>query len=402
MYTIVFVAPFPMPATLRFCRALAGLQGVRLVGLFQQPPTTPVGFAHVEKIPDALDPACIRRGVERVAARFGRIHRLIGVLENLQEQVALVRAELGLPGTDPKTARLFRDKAAMKEALRAAGLPCARHALLRSAEDAKAFVAQVGLPIVIKPPDGAGCRATYRIQTAEALAQCLQETRPSPGRPALAEEFLTGEEHSYETLTVGGQVRFSSITRYLPTPLEATENPWVQWVVLAPRDISGPAFDAVHETGPKVCAALGLDTSITHMEWFRRPNGGIAIGEIAARPPGARIMDLMGWVHQRDLYHDWARLIVHDEVVGPYERRFAAAAVFLRQPGQGRVIDVAGLDEAQREIGHLVVDRQLPRAGQPKSSGYEGEGWVILRHPETEGVLEAVRRLFAHVRVRYA
>jgi hypothetical protein len=65
-------------------------------------------------------------------------------------------------------------------------------------------------------------------------------------------------------------------------------------------------------------------------------------------------------------------------------------------------MDVEGLEKAQKAMGHLVVDRQLPQRGQPKSDGYEGEGWVILRHPDTEVVLDGVRRLFGAVRVRYA
>ena len=36
--------------------------------------------------------------------------------------------------------------------------------------------------------------------------------------------------------------------------------------------------------------ALGLETGFTHMEWFRRDDGSLAIGEIAARPPGAHIV----------------------------------------------------------------------------------------------------------------
>ena len=35
---------------------------------------------------------------------------------------------------------------------------------------------------------------------------------------------------------------------------------------------------------------LGLQTGMTHMEWFGRPDGSIAIGEIGARPPGAQIL----------------------------------------------------------------------------------------------------------------
>ena len=401
MRTVVFVAPFPLAATMRFCRALAALEDVRLVGLFQQPPADASGFAHVERVGDALDPAQLLAGCQRVIARFGPLHRVLGVLENLQEQVAWVRGQLGLPGTDAATARLFRDKAAMKDALRAAGLPCARHRLCTSAADARAFVAEVGLPIVVKPPAGAGCKATYRVRTPADLDRCLAEARVSPDRPTLAEEFLVGEEHSFDTLTVGGQVRMASITRYLPTPLEVMESPWVQWVVLAPRVVEGPDWEDIHDLGQRVVTALGLQTSITHMEWFRRADGSLAIGEIAARPPGARIMDLIGWVHDRDAWQAWARLMVDEVVDGSWERRYAAAAVFLRQPGGPRVTGLTGVEEAQAAMGALVVDAQLPRPGQHRSDGYEGEGQVILRHPDTGVVLDGVAHLFRTLRVQY-
>ena len=32
--------------------------------------------------------------------------------------------------------------------------------------------------------------------------------------------------------------------------------------------------------------ALGLRTGFTHMEWFRRPDGSVAVSEVAARPNG--------------------------------------------------------------------------------------------------------------------
>jgi hypothetical protein len=58
-----------------------------------------------------------------------------------------------------------------------------------------------------------------------------------------------------------------------------------------------------------------------------------------------------------------------------------------------------GIDEAQREMGSLVVEARLPKPGQGRSGSYEGEGYVILRHPETEVVERALRRLVSLVRV---
>lgn len=407
MRTILYVAPFPLQTTLRFGEALARLDDVRLVGVFQEAPPAGGPFDEVILVRDALSTEQIVAAARQATERWGPVHRLLGILENLQEQLAEARVHLGIAGMDPETARRFRDKAVMKDVLRAAGVPCARHARLTDPQAAWRFVDQVGFPVVLKPPAGAGCKATYRVRHPQGLHQALQETAPSPARPVLAEEFLTGAEHSYETLTLDGRVRFESITRYYPSPLEVTESPWIQWVVLAPRDISGPEFAEVRQVGARVIEALGLDTGITHMEWFRRPDGTVAVGEIAARPPGARIVDIMSWAHDRDLYLAWARLVVDGVFAGdlpgegPLERRYAVGAAFLRGQGTGRVAAVEGLAEAQARMGHLVVDKQLPIVGRPRQDTYEGEGWVIVRHEDTEVVKRALMDLITTVKVRY-
>ena len=70
--------------------------------------------------------------------------------------------------------------------------------------------------------------------------------------------------------------------------------------------------------------------------------------------------------------------------------------------GQGRgkrVAGVRGLGQAQKEIGALVVEAKLPRRGQPAAGTYEGEGYVIVRHPETAVVERALHRLVSLIRV---
>jgi len=404
MRNVVFVAPFPMETTLTFARAVGSLDGVRLLGVFQRPPPGPAAamFADIAQVDDATDAGHILGGVERLVARHGRPHRILGVLENIQVQIAQARDHLGVPGTPARVVEGFRDKGLMKERLRAAGLPCARHARLRSAEDAWRFASEVGFPVVIKPPAGAGGRSTWRIESREALAQAVHALRPSPDRELLAEEFLQGREYSYETICLGGRIVFRSLSRYLPTPLEALENPWIQWCCLLPRDISGPEFEPAHRLAGQVIEALGMDTGVTHMEWFMRPDGSLAVGEIAQRPPGAQITRMTGLVHGMDFHRAWARAVVDGAFDGPYERSSAAGVAFLRGMGQGRVKAVHGLDAAHEEVGHVVVATKLPVEGAPKSSSYEGDGYAVVQHPETEVVADALRTIIRSVRVEYA
>ena len=404
MRNVVYVAPFPgMTTTHRFARALASLSGARLLGVFQEAPGPDVASAYhdVVVVRSALDAASVLEGCEVLRRRHGELHRIVGILEDIQVQLAKVRRHYGMPGGDVEAAIRFRDKGEMKEALRAVGIPCARHARLRSAADAAAFVEQVGYPIVLKPPAGAGCRATYQVSDARELASALAESRPSAEREVLAEEFLTGREFSFETICVRGQPQFHSISRYLPGPLEVTRNPWMQWVCLLPRRIDVSEFDPVREVGFAAVQRLGMGSGMTHMEWFRRPDGRVAVGEIAMRPPGAQFVSLMSWAHDVDMYRAWARAAVDDAFDGPYARKWAVSIAYIRGQGQGRVAAIRGVEAAQRAVGELVVESKLPRVGQPRSESYEGDGYVILRHPDTDTVAAATKTLIETIQVEY-
>lgn len=404
MRNVVFIAPFPMETTLRFARAIAGLQGVRLLGVWQEAPQGEDArrFDDVVLVPDALDADKLIEGVRALERRHGKIDRITGVLEALQVQLAVVRQAFGVPGPDPATAERFRDKALMKDVLRKNGIPCARHALLHNYADAEKFVAEVGLPIVLKPPAGAGCKATWRINNDDELRQALAAVRLGVHNPTLAEEFLTGKEYSFETITIGGEPRFHSISHYLPGPLAVMETPWIQWICLLPRDISGPEYDDIRKVGVAAVKTLGLDAGVTHMEWFRRTDGSLAVGEIAARPPGANIVRMTGLAYDVDLYRAWARAVVDDMWDGPWTRQYAVGCAFLRGPGRGRVARVDGIDRAQQLVGSMVVDAKLPTVGMPKSDSYEGDGYAIVRHPDTDTVKKALQLIIETVQVQYA
>jgi biotin carboxylase len=403
MRNVVFVAPFPLETTMRFARAVGRLAGVRMLGIAQEAPggEDRALFADVVTVRDGLDTQQLVDAARLLAERHGGLHRMVGILEPLQVQLAEARQALGIPGPSPVTADLFRDKARMKDELRRHGLPCARHAVIRRWADAEAFVKEVGFPLVVKPPAGMGSKSTWRIENVDELKAALGALHASPERPALAEEFLRGREFSFETITIDGQVRFESATRYYPAPLEVMETPWIQWVVVLPREIDGPDYADARALGVKAVTALGLETGMTHMEWFRRDDGSLAIGEIAARPPGANIVRLNSFAHDADMYRAWARAVVDGAYDGPYERKYAVGCAFLRGGGRGRVRAVHGVDAANARVGKLVVESKLPEPGAPKSDSYEGDGYVIVRDPDTEVVKQAMSTIIETIQVEY-
>jgi|SRR5262245_4997150 len=402
MRTVVFVAPYFVETTMRFVAAAARLEGVRF-GLISHEPDAKlpaelksVVAAHL-RVEDSLDPQQLADGVRRIAAHLGTPDRLIGTLEELQVPLAEVREHFGIAGLPLEAAKGFRDKSRMKDVLRAAGVPCARHRLCGDGTECRAFAAEIGYPLVVKPPAGAGARNTFRVESAAQLEEWLAAAPPRPGQEALLEEFITGIEHSFDSVTIQGRTLWSSIGRYDPTPLEVLRNPWIQWCVVLPRDISGPEFAAIHEVGPRALQALGMTTGVTHMEWFRRRDGSVAVSEVGARPPGAQFSTLISYAHDLDLYQAWAKVVVFD-AFEPAPRRHAVGAAYLRGQGNGRVKAVHGLDQA-RDVAPLVVESRLPRPGQPHGSGYEGDGYVIVRHPDTRVVEEALARIIRVIQV---
>lgn len=404
MVHVVFAIPFAMESTLRFARAAMALPGVRLSVVSQDDPRQfPADFvanlAGFERVGDALRPQELIAGIRRLAGRNGAPDRLLGILEPLQEPLAIAREQLRIRGMDAATARNFRDKARMKDLFAAHDLPCARHRLCATTDEAQQFAREVGFPLVGKPPAGAGAKATSRCDTMADLQAFLRAVPPAPGRAVLLEEFVLGREFSFDTVTLHGQHVFHNICCYYPTPLEVMENPWIQWCVVLPRDLRGPEFAAIHRLGPRALSVLGMWTGMSHLEWFRRPDGSLAIGEVAARPPGAQFTTLMGLVTGADMYRVFAELTVH-ETFTPLQRRFAAGAAYLRGQGKGALVRaVRGLREACADLGDLVVEVQAPVVGRAASSSYEGDGFVLVRHPDTALVEKAVRHIVDTVRV---
>jgi D-alanine-D-alanine ligase-like ATP-grasp enzyme len=407
---VIFVAPFCMETTLRFVKGAASLPGVVLSlvsqeGIDKLPADLRAELAGHWRVPNALDPQQLVKAVRALEEEFGTAKRLIGALEQLQVPLARARELLGIEGLKTEAAKNFRDKSRMKNVLHDAGLPCASHVLAQSPQQAKDFAEKTGFPLVAKPPSGAGGKGTFRVDTLVDLSIILQRYAPSATEPIMLEEYVSGQEHSFDSIVINGKPVWHSISRYMPAPLQVLENPWIQWCVFLPREISGDEFAPIRDTGYKAVEALGLQTGLSHMEWFRLDDERIAISEVGARPPGAQITSLLSWAYDLDFYQAWPRLMIFDKFEPPVRKYAVGAAYFRGQSsvsGGTRVRAVHGLEEAQRRFGHLVVESRLPSKGQFASDGYEGEGYVIIRHHDSQKIEEALKQIVALVRVELA
>jgi ATP-grasp domain len=407
---VVFVAPRFLENTNRYVRAFAELDGITLSLISMDsgeaiPAALRPKVAGHYRVVDVLDGALLTQAVRAIDSSIGKVDRLVGALEQLQLPMAQARDAVGIEGLPLAVARNFRDKDRMKEVLRTHGVAVARSVLARHRAELKAFVEQVGFPVIVKPQSGLGTRGTLRINDEIELAALKA---PNPAQPYQVEQFVRAREHTCETVTIRGEPVWRSGTRYYPSPLEVLETYWIQYCVLLPREDDDPTWTQFHPINTTALTALfgnhantAAGTCLTHMEWFLCEDNSYLVKEVGVRPPGVHIMPLMGIAHETDLFSDWARLMAFDEFT-PKARRFAAGSAFFRGQGTGpRVVAVEGVDRAISQCGRALVEIRAPKVGQPRTEGYEGEGWAIVKHDTTEGAKQALRALIENITVRY-
>ena len=402
---VAFLEP-SFPANQReFVRALHAV-GAGVIGIGERPkesldPELRHWLFHYEQVRNVTDPDEVERVVRWAQGRT-QVARLEAVVEAHVMAAAVVRERCGIPGTSVRTTFLCRDKPAMKEALRAAGIPCAQSIGSGDPKELRAFAARVGFPLVVKPRDGAGASGTARVDDGAALERALADCGVGRGASVAVEEFIEGHEGFYDTITIGGRVVHEFVTHYYPGVLEAMRTRWISPQFVTTNRVGAEGYAELRTMGQRVVTALGIETSATHMEWFFGPKG-LKFSEIGCRPPGVRAWDLYAAANDFDIYREWAMAVVHGRPSQQPSRRASAGLIALRPDRDGQIAGYEGLEEVQRRFGPYVLDHHLPSPGtptQPVEAGYMANAWMRLRHPdydELRGMLDFVGRT---VRVR--
>ncbi len=402
---VLFVEP-TFPRNQRdFVRALHAV-GARVTGIGEAPPESLDSelkqWLHgYERVPSVTHEESLLNAVRTVQDREW-VDRLEATVEAHILPVAHVREACSIPGTSVRTAFLCRDKPAMKEALRAADVPCARSTGATSAEDVRTFAAEVGYPLILKPRDAAGASGTYRADDAEQLEQAIRDSGAAHGASVAVEEFVEGHEAFYDTLSANGEVVHEFVSHYYPGVLEAMRQRWISPQILTTNRVAEPAYDEVRRMGKRVIDELGIETSATHMEWFFGDKG-LKFSEIGCRPPGVRVWDIYGAANDLDMYVEWAKLIVHGRTDAQASRRFAGGMIALRPDQDGHIVGYEGVDEVRREFGEWILDAHFPPTGTPTQGvehGYMANAWMRLRHPDYDELRRILDRIGERVQVR--
>ena len=360
-------------------------------------------LTHYEEVSNVTDLQQVLRATRNIQAH-ARVDRLEATIEAHIMCAAHVREAAGIPGTSSRTAFLCRDKPAMKEVLRAGGVPCAQSTSATTVAEVVAFAEQVGFPLILKPRDGAGASGAVRIDAEPELEGALRKLgMDRPGASVAVEEFIEGHEGFYDTLTHDGQVVHEFVSHYYPNVLEAMRARWISPQFIATNRVdSAPAYDELKSMGRKVVTLLGIETSATHMEWFFGPRG-LKFSEIGCRPPGVRAWDLYNVGNDMDLYREWASLLVRGRPTQQPSRRLSAGLIALRPDRDGRIAGYQGIEAMQQQLGGRMIDMHLPPEGtptQPVEAGYMANAWVRVKHESYDDVRRMLDWVGENVHVR--
>ncbi len=387
MNVLMFSPGFPaeMPY---FTRGLARV-GARVLGLGDQPvemlpDAAREGLSDYLRVRNLFDEAGVVEEVKQWADKV-RIDRVECLWEPGMILAALLREALGLPGMTVEETIPFRDKERMKQVLDDAGIRTPRHRRASTAAEVRDGVEQIGFPVCIKPIAGAGSADTYRVDDQEELEEVLTRTSHVP--EVSVEEFIEGEEFTFDTICSGGTVHYHNVAWYRPRPLIGRTEEWISPQTVSLREVDAPRIAPGVEMGHAVLEALGFRTGFTHMEWFLKDDGEAVFGEIGARPPGARSVDIMNYAADLDVYTGWAEAVCRGRFSQTIERKYNAAVIFKRAQGQGRIRHVKGLESLLRELGPAVACVDLLPVGAPRRNWRAtliSDGYLIVRHPDLE------------------
>lgn len=375
-----------------FCRGLA-TQGAKVYGVSDVPqPDLPAltreHLAGYLRVPNFQDEQTVVRLVKAGVGEH-RVDRVVCLWEPGIVLAAKIREALGVPGMRVAQAATFRNKDLMKQQVSDAGIRTAKHASARSLAQVREAVKEIGLPIIVKPIAGAGSMDTFRADSHEELERELRKVLSYD--EVNVEEFIEGEEYTYDTICIDGTVKYENVCYYRPNPLVARRTEWISPQTLALRALDPPHVQAGIALGRRVLEALDFDTGFTHMEWFLTPKGEVVFGEIAARPPGAQTVDLMNFCGDIDLFSGYGEAELKGTFSCSLERKYNVANIFKRAQGEGRIVRIEGLDSILNRFGEHIVHIDLLPVGAPRRNWIltlVSDGYVVVRHPDLQACME--------------
>jgi len=302
----------------------------------------------------------------------------------------------------PEVAQAAVSKTRQRERLAAAGVPHAPFQICTNAADAKQAAAELGLPVVFKPPDRQGQRGLGVVTAAEEVAEAFDTALAAArGQIVLVEKLVVGAELTVNAFSVSGQFHPLTVTD------RVVAEPPAFGVALAhvwPSELDAEVVDAAIELARAAAAAVGVENGPMYTQVLVGEDGPV-VGELAARLGGGHDAELCEAALGVDLNGLAIRAAFGQEIpadeLRPEPAAGGACVRFLVAP-EGSVEAVEGVERAETSDGvaWVRVYRQPADEIRQLRQGSDRAGAVLAVGESRKQALARARRAARRVRFR--
>ena len=394
MKNFIFISPnFPLTYW-RFCKELKN-NGLRVLGIGDCPYNELTqeqrdSMHEYYKVSSLENYDEVFRAVAFFTFKYGKIDWLESNNEYWLERDAKLRTEFHITsGFQEEDMVRTRYKSGMKAFYAKAGIPTARYHLVKDYEPAREFANKVGYPVVVKPDNGVGANATYKLRSDDEL-QFFFNTKDHSVQ-YIMEEFVNGEVRTYDAIIDSkGEPIFESGNVTCDSLMDVV-NEAKDSIFYIVKELP----EAMKQLGRRTVKAFGVKSRFVHFEYFVLKADQEGLGkkgdifglEVNMRPPGGYAPELANFANSVDVYKIWADMIAYDSTLVPMNGQHYFCGFCGRRDGKNYKMNH---DDIMREYGHkMKLAARTPAA----LSGAMADMMYVANYDTEEEMKEAFRRM---------
>ena len=362
MKNVIFLSPnFPSNYWM-FCRELKK-NGMNVLGIGDEPydqlsQDLKDNLTEYYKVDNLENYDAVYRAVAFLIFKHGPIDWLESNNEYWLERDARLRTVFHITtGFQEEDIPSIKYKSRMKEFYRKANIPTARYHLVEGMEDCKAFIDEVGYPVVVKPDNGVGASDTHALKSDEDLTRFLETRSPVT---YIMEEFVHAEVNSYDAIYDAQGEPIFETGNVTPNSIMDIVNDNDNSIYYILKELP----EDTRAAGRATAKAFGLKSRFVHFEYFRLTQDQEGLGkkgdivglEVNMRPSGGFTPDMINYAHSTDVYKIWADMVAFNSTLVP-EKEHCFCAYVGRRDGKDFVYShediMAKYGSCMKQVGRI-------------------------------------------------
>ncbi|HBM15161.1 MAG TPA: carboxylate--amine ligase [Lentisphaeria bacterium] len=260
------------------------------------------------------------RGIAYFIHKYGKIDILDSHSEYWLETEAQLRDDFNIPGLRGKDMKYIKAKSEMKKIYQKLGLRVAKGKVVKSFDEAKSWITEIGYPVIAKPDIGVGASATYKIHNLHELETAYETIS---NHSYIIEEFISGQIHSFDGIADWNSEPVFFTSHVFSTPVMDVVNKDDHIYYYSQREIS----PILEEAGRRCLKGFNVKNRFFHLEFFYTPKGEFVPLEVNIRPPGGLTADMFNYACEINVFQIWADLVINGVNKIEYSRKFHCSYV---------------------------------------------------------------------------